>query len=77
MKLDELIKETFSLTAETKIQDNQGPGDLEGWDSLGHVNLINEIESKYSVSLGLDEMMEIEKVSDIRKLLESKGVSGF
>ena len=30
MKLDELIKETFSLTAETKIQDDQGPGDLEG-----------------------------------------------
>ena len=77
MKLDELIKETFWLTAETKIQDDQGPGDLEGWDSLGHVNLINAIESEYSVSLDMDEMIAIEKVSDIRKLLESKGVSGF
>ena len=59
MKLDELIKETFSLTAETKIQDDQGPGDLEGQDSLGHINLINAIESEYSVSLDMDEMMAI------------------
>jgi len=77
MKLDELIKETFLLTVETKIQEDQGPGDLEGWDSLGHINLINAIESEYSVSLDMDEMMAIEKVSDIRKLLESKEVSGF
>ncbi len=77
MKLDELIRELFSLTAETKIQDGHGPGDLEGWDSLGHVNLMNAIELKYSVSLDLDEMIAIEKVSDIRKLLEEKGAAGF
>ena len=77
MKLDELIKETFLLTVETKLQDDQGPGDLEGWDSLGHVNLMNAIELKYSVSLDMDEMIAIEKVSDIRKLLEEKGAAGF
>ena len=77
MKLEELIKKTFLLTNETEIQDSQGPGDLEGWDSLGHINLINAIESEYSVSFDMEAMMSIENISGIRKLLESKGVSEF
>ena len=77
MTLDKLLKQTFSLSEEITIGDDIGPGDLKGWDSLGHVNLMNAIEKTYSISLDLDEMISIETVADIRELLIDKGISKF
>tara|TARA_B110000008_G_C16874217_1_gene526100 strand:- start:775 stop:1008 length:234 start_codon:yes stop_codon:yes gene_type:complete len=77
MKLNELIIETFVLSSDISVKDEQGPGDLPGWDSLGHVNLINALERVYSVSLDLEEMIAIETVLDIRALLTEKGILDF
>ena len=77
MKLNELIIETFSLSSDISVKDEQGPGDLPGWDSLGHLNLMNALERAYSVSLDLEEMISIETVLDIRALLTEKGISDF
>tara|TARA_B110000438_G_C15763292_1_gene628330 strand:- start:1172 stop:1405 length:234 start_codon:yes stop_codon:yes gene_type:complete len=77
MKLNELIIETFSLSSDISVKDEQGPGDLPGWDSLGHLNLMNAIERVYSVSVDMEEMIAIETVLDIRALLTEKGISDF
>tara|TARA_B110000116_G_scaffold245371_1_gene236433 strand:+ start:199 stop:432 length:234 start_codon:yes stop_codon:yes gene_type:complete len=77
MKLNELIIETFSLSSDISVKDEQGPGDLPGWDSLGHLNLMNALEEVYSVSLDMEEMISIETVLDIRALLTEKGISDF
>ena len=77
MKLNELIIETFSLSSDISVKDEQGPGDLPGWDSLGHLNLMNALERVYSVSLDMEEMISIETVLDIRSLLTEKGISDF
>ena len=74
MKLEDLIKETFHLNSGTEIFDTHGPGQLDGWDSLGHVNLIVALESTYNISIGLDEVMGIETVADIKTILEANGV---
>ena len=47
MKLNELIIETFVLSSDISVKDEQGPGDLPGWDSLGHLTLMNAIERVY------------------------------
>jgi|TARA_B110000858_G_C17502690_1_gene336716 acyl carrier protein len=77
MNLSDIIKKNFKLSADTEINDEHGPGDLDGWDSLGHVILINAIQKEYSILIDMDEMIEIESILDIRKLLETKGVSAF
>jgi len=77
MKLNELIIETFSLSTDMSINDDQGPGDLPGWDSLGHVNLVNSLEKVYSISLDMEEIIAIETVLDIRSLLTDKGILEF
>ena len=77
MKLNELIIETFVLSSDISVKDEQGPGDLPGWDSLGHLNLMNALERVYSVSLDMEEMISIETVLDIRALLTEKGISDF
>ena len=77
MKLNELIIETFALSSDISVKDEQGPGDLPGWDSLGHLNLMNALERVYSVSVDMEEMIAIETVLDIRALLTEKGISDF
>ena len=77
MKFNELIIETFVLSSDISVKDEQGPGDLPGWDSLGHLTLMNAIERVYSVSVDMEEMIAIETVLDIRALLTEKGISDF
>ena len=65
-----LIKKSFKLSPDIKINDDHGPGELDGWDSLGHVILINAIQKEYSILIDMDEMiLDIGPVS-IKELKE-------
>lgn len=48
--------------------------DVEKWDSLQHVALVAAVESMFTISLSMDEMMEIASVSDIHTVLDRHGV---
>ena len=50
------------------------PDDIARWDSLQHIALIREIETVFSISLSMDEMMEIRSVGDIESVLRRHGV---
>lgn len=50
------------------------PGDIAGWDSMGHVQLVAELEKVFSVSLEVDEVMEMEDVASIIRVLKAKGL---
>jgi acyl carrier protein len=39
--------------------------DIKNWDSLRHVMIINEIESRYAIQFDLSEMLEMNSVDDI------------
>ena len=77
IKLEDIIRNTFSLDTDTNIPDDAGPGGLDGWDSLGHVNLMSELESSYSISINMDEMLGIETVKDIKEILRSKEIKNY
>jgi acyl carrier protein len=53
-------------------------GDLDAWDSLGHVNLLLEVQKAFNVTFDVTEMIEIESLADLRALLatHSAGHSG-
>ncbi|MFC1850277.1 acyl carrier protein [candidate division CSSED10-310 bacterium] len=75
MKIEDLIRDTFFLSPDTEIENSHGPGSLEGWDSLGHVNLMSAIESTYDISIDMDEIIQITSVADIKTILEKKGIT--
>lgn len=50
------------------------PGDIAGWDSMGHVQLVAELEKVFSISLEVDEVMEMEDVASIIRVLKAKGL---
>jgi acyl carrier protein len=72
-KLQQLVVDVFLIDpAEFRL--DLGPRDIDTWDSLGVVSLATGIQEVFGLHLSADEMLSIQKVGDIVKLLEGKGV---
>ncbi len=48
------------------------PDDVEGWDSVGHLELAACLESVFGVTFDVDELMEMENVREIVRVVKSK-----
>lgn len=70
-KLQKVFNSTFN-NDDLSITMSTRPEDVEGWDSLGHVTLASNIEQEFHVSLDVDELMEMENVGSIVRILEGK-----
>ena len=67
----EILAEVFQFDGEITLETSQQ--DIEKWDSLRHIGLVTALESRFRISLSMDEMMEITRVSDIQRVLERHG----
>ena len=71
--INETLLEVFpSLNGE--INKNWGPDQIQDWDSLAHLNLVMTLGEKFDVSLEFEEVMSIETVGDIFRVLNEKGI---
>jgi len=69
------IQEAFRLTLNVEPQSitiETTPPDVVGWDSMGHVALASTLETIFSVSFDVDELMEMENVRKIVKIVGAK-----
>lgn len=48
------------------------PGDVRAWDSMGHVTLASSLEQEFGVTFDVDELMEMENVREIVRILQAK-----
>lgn len=46
--------------------------DIPSWDSVGHLSLASNLEQVFDVSLDVDDLMEMESVRDIVRILTAK-----
>lgn len=46
--------------------------DIEGWDSLTHMNLIMAVESAFGVRFALGELQSLKNVGNLVSLIEKK-----
>ena len=71
--VNETLLEVFpSLNGE--INKNWGPDQIQDWDSLAHLNLVMTLGEKFDVSLEFEEVLSIETVGDIFRVLDDKGI---
>ena len=54
------------LTAQTTAPE------VEGWDSLAHINLVVAIEKHYKVKFALGELQDLKNVGDMANLIIRK-----
>ncbi len=72
-RLREILAKVL-LLEESEINDELSRKDLESWDSLAHLMLINEVEASFNVTLSDDEIIAINTVGDLKKALRRNGV---
>ena len=46
--------------------------DIPGWDSMGHLSLASNLELIFGISLDVDELMEMENVREIIRIIDAK-----
>jgi acyl carrier protein len=68
-QIKDIVATVFEID-KSKIDDNIKRFEYEKWDSLGHINLIAAIEENFDIMLEPEEMMEINTINDIEKIIE-------
>lgn len=71
-RLKELMANLFQCNA-SDLTDDIGPGDINGWDSLGHVSLMSAIQEQFGTHIPVEDAIEVESIADIVSLLEKHG----
>jgi len=73
-RLREIFAKVF-LVDENEINDKLSRKDVEEWDSMGHLMLINEVESTFGVFIDDEDTTKIKTVGDIKKVLRKLGMA--
>jgi Acyl carrier protein len=70
--LDQKIKKTiadfFKINIEL-VNNDLTVGDIQQWDSLGHIGLITHFEKEFDISIDVDQSLEMESVEDIVEII--------
>ena len=56
-----------------QINPEMTANDVDGWDSLSHVNLIMAIEAKFKIRFTQKELLTQKNIGDLVKAIERKG----
>ena len=55
------------------LTDATGPGEIPGWDSLGHVLLMTEIQKQFGTHVPVEDAIEVGSIADLVTILERLG----
>jgi len=70
-KLNEIFREVFD-DEEITVAPETTANDVDGWDSLSHVNLIMAIEGKFAIRFAQKELLSFKCVNDMLRCIEAK-----
>jgi len=72
-KIIRVMCDVFSLD-KSDIPEDISKNTVENWDSLQHLILMSEIESRFNVKFEPEEIINVNSISDLEELLKLKGV---
>ena len=58
-----------------EISDDDRPGTIEGWDSLAQIRIVHELETRFSVRLPDDALLEAQSVGSLRRLVQGSAAT--
>jgi len=70
-KVREAFKSAFDIDPQTVTIDTT-PNDIPAWDSMGHVALASSLEEAFGLSFDVDDLMEMENVKKIVRVVQFK-----
>lgn len=54
------------------LDDRQTADDIDGWDSIAHINLIFAVEEAFGVTFSTSDLKSLATVGDLRKLIKKR-----
>ena len=73
-KLFEIIAKIMKVPI-SEINDDSGPKTIPSWTSFNGYVLLHELVTYYKIQFTIDEAMDVEKISDIKRHLKNHGVN--
>lgn len=70
-QLNEVFCEVFD-DDDIRISPEMTANDVDGWDSLSHVNLIVTIESRFNIRFAQKELLTFKNVGDLMNSIRQK-----
>ena len=70
-KLNQIFCEVFD-DDDIKIAPEMTANDVDGWDSLSHVNLIVAIESKFDIRFTQKELLTFKNIGNLLESIRGK-----
>ena len=72
-KILNIISNIFEIDDPSIIDMEMTPDEIESWDSLSQLLLINSIEEEFEIVLEIEEIFSIMKIGDIYDVISKKG----
>ena len=72
-EIETLMADLFDIKTED-VTDSLTMASTDGWDSLKHMELIVSIEHTFGIELTFDEIVAMQTLKDIKKILKEKAV---
>jgi acyl carrier protein len=70
-KVQEAFKAAFDIDPQLVTMDTSA-SDIPLWDSVGHLSLASSLEEVFGITLDVDELMEMENVREIVRVITPK-----
>jgi acyl carrier protein len=70
-RLNQIFREVFD-NDDINIALDMTANDIDGWDSLSHVNLIVAIETKFNIRFSNKELMTFKNIGDLLNCISKK-----
>ena len=70
-KVREAFKAAFDVDPEL-VSLETNASDIPGWDSVGHLSLASNLEQIFEITLDVDELMEMENVREVVRIIATK-----
>jgi acyl carrier protein len=72
VKIQELLAEAFQVSPEILTPDLEF-GDIPEWDSLGHMELMMQLEDEFGIEISADTIAELISIPRITEYIENQG----
>jgi len=57
---------------DVEVRDEDGPGTVDGWDSLSHVRLVHALETRFDVRLPDEALLGEQTAASLRELVRDR-----
>jgi len=70
-RVREAFKTSFDVDPQSVTMETTA-SDVPGWDSMGHLSMASNLEQVFGITLDVDELLEMENVRAIVRIVETK-----